>query len=425
MTTSRITLAMALARDVPDATFIQRLARRAMLAKLGGITHGRLEVHEGGHHLVFGTLTPAFPDPVVVRVRSPEFYADLAFDGSIGAGESYMLGLWDCDNLVDLVRLMIANRGVLDALEGGTAWLKRPLHKLFHHLHRNTVKGSRRNIHAHYDLGNDFFRLFLDDTLMYSAAVFETPEMGLQEASIAKLDRICRKLELTPDDHLLEIGTGWGGLAIHAASRYGCRVTTTTISDAQYQLADERIRAAGLENRITLLKEDFRNLRGQFDKVVSVEMIEAIGEANIGAFFEVCGRCLKPEGRLLVQAITIADQLFDGYRKSVDFIQRFIFPGGFLPSLTLLCEQAGKRSGLRVFHLEDIGPHYATTLQHWRENFHANYQALVDLGHSREFLRLWDFYFCYCEGGFRERTTGDMQILYVNSGDRSQPLLAL
>lgn len=425
MNTSRLALDIPVKRHVGELTLVQRLARDGLLAKLKGIRQGKLEIHDGSAHHLFGRTSGEFPEPVVIHVRSPEFYADVAFAGTIGAGESYMHGLWDCDNLVDLVRLMIANREVMEALEGGTAWLMKPLHKLFHYLHRNTVKGSRDNIHAHYDLGNEFFRLFLDDTLMYSSAVFERPDMSLREASIAKLDRICRKLELGPDDHVLEIGTGWGGFAIHAATYYGCRVTTTTISEEQYRLAGERIRAAGLEHRITLLKEDFRKLHGQFDKLVSIEMIEAIGEDNIGNFFEVCARCLKPEGKMLVQAITIADQLFDGYRKSVDFIQRFIFPGGFLPSVTLLSEQAGKRSDLRLFHLEDIGPHYATTLSLWRENFHDNFQNILDLGYSRQFMRLWHFYFCYCEAGFVERTTGDMQLVYVKAQDRSAPLLAV
>jgi len=285
------------------------------------------------------------------------------------------------------------------------------------------VAGSRRNISAHYDLGNDFFRLFLDDTLMYSAGVFETPEATMEEASIAKIDRICRKLELGPDDHLLEIGTGWGGFAIHAARHYGCRVTTTTISEAQHQLARERIIEAGLEDRIELLREDFRNLTGQYDKLVSIEMIEAIGEANIGRFFAVCNGLLKPHGKMLLQSITIADNLYEGYRRSVDFIQRYIFPGGFLPSVASLCHAVGRNSDMRLFHLEDIGPHYAETLKRWRQQFNTNLTAIRALGYPPEFIRMWEFYLCYCEGGFLERATGDVQMLLVKSGDRSDSLL--
>lgn len=411
MNSPRITMDSMVALPPAKTSTIARLARNGLLAKLAGLRRGRIELFEGDRCHSFGVVTEAFPAPVKVRVHRPEFYGDIAFGGSIGAGESYMLGLWDCDDLVQLIRIMAANREVLESLEGGTAWFKKPFYQLSHWLHRNTVKGSRRNIHAHYDLGNDFFRLFLDDTLMYSSAVFADDAMGLKEGSEHKLDLICRKLDLKPGDHILEIGTGWGGFAIHAASHYGCRVTTTTISDAQHQLAGERIRELGLEDRITLLKEDFRNLHGQYDKLVSIEMIEAIGEANIGNFFDVCNRCLKPGGTLVIQAITIADQLFASYRKSVDFIQHFIFPGGFLPSLGLLAEQAGRRSQLKVQHVENIAPHYARTLRLWRENFHRNAEAILGLGYSREFIRLWDFYFCYCEAGFLEHSTGNLQMV--------------
>lgn len=400
-----------------------RLARRGVMAKLAALRHGQLEVVEGDEHHRFGSLSAEFPHPVRVEIKNPGFFPELAFGGSIGAGEAYMLGHWRCDNLVDLIRMMVRNREVMESMEGGLGRLMAPVNKLFHWLHRNTVAGSRRNISAHYDLGNDFFRLFLDDTLMYSAGVFETPEATMQEASIAKIDRICRKLELGPDDHLLEIGTGWGGFAIHAARHYGCRVTTTTISEAQHRLARERIIEAGLEDRIELLQEDFRNLTGQYDKLVSIEMIEAIGEDNIGRFFAVCNRLLKPHGKMLLQSITIADSLYEGYRRSVDFIQRYIFPGGFLPSVASLCQAVGRHSDMRLFHLEDIGPHYAETLKRWRQQFNANLTAIRALGYPPEFIRMWEFYFCYCEGGFLERATGDVQMLLVKSGDRSDTLL--
>jgi cyclopropane-fatty-acyl-phospholipid synthase len=420
--TSRVTAAGAITSGtIPSVTTVTTgktsvlaaIARKGLLAKLGGLTNGRIELHENGRCHRFGQVSEGFPEPVRVWVHADDFFADIAFGGSIGAGESFMAGLWDCDNLVDLMRIMTVNRRVLDSLDGGSAWLTKPLHRLFHLLHRNTVSGSRKNIQAHYDLGNDFFRLFLDDTLMYSSAIFPREGMSLKEGSIAKLERICQQLELCSDDHVLEIGTGWGGFAIHAASRYGCRVTTTTISDAQYQLAQQRVREAGLEHKITVLKEDFRNLQGQFDKLVSVEMIEAIGEANIGRFFDVCNRRLKAGGRMLLQAITIRDQIFDQYRKAVDFIQRFIFPGGFLPSTTLLSQQMGRHSSLRVQQVEDFGHDYARTLAEWRHNFDANAQAIEALGYSREFMRLWLFYFCYCEAGFSERATGVVQMLLV------------
>jgi cyclopropane-fatty-acyl-phospholipid synthase len=399
-------------------SLLQALAKRGLLAKMAGLERGRVELQDRQDAFGFGNVSPDFPEVVKIRVNDMDFYPDIAFGGAVGAGESYMLGLWDCNNLVELMRIMIVNPQVLDSINGGMSMLRKPLHKMFHLFHRNSVRGSRRNIQAHYDLGNDFFSQFLDDTLMYSSAVFERDDADLKAASIAKLDLICRKLELAPSDHILEIGTGWGGFAIHAALHYGCRVTTTTISQAQYELASQRVAEAGLEDQVTLLTEDFRSLRGQFDKLVSIEMIEAVGEQNIGRFFEVCNRCLKPGGKMLLQAITIRDQLFDRYRKSVDFIQRFIFPGGFLPSLKLLSEQLGKRSDFRILHLEDIGLHYAETLKCWRKNFHVNQKAIQSQGHSRDFIRLWDFYFCYCAAGFLQASTGAMQMLLVKDRDR-------
>lgn len=424
MNTTRLPLAMADSQSAIDTRLIHRIARKGLLKKLGALRAGRIEIIDAQDRYSFGSPSEQFPASIHIQVRDPAFYADVAFAGSVGAGESYMHGAWECDNLVDLIRLLIVNREVLNALDSGSALLSRPLLKLFHFLHRNTLKGSRENIHAHYDLGNEFFKLFLDPTMMYSSAVFKHPEMSLQDASVAKLDRICEKLELTSEDHVLEIGTGWGGFAIHAAQKYGCRVTTTTISDAQYQLARERVEQAGLEGRITLLKQDFRSLDGKFDKLVSVEMIEAIGESNIGHFFDVCDRCLEDDGRMLLQAITINDQLYQEYRKSVDFIQRFIFPGGFLPSLGLLAQQIGKRSQMRVLHLEDLGTHYARTLREWRQNFGRNSDAIARLGHDEIFQRLWQFYFCYCEAGFTERTTGVLQMLLAKESDRSEIRLA-
>jgi cyclopropane-fatty-acyl-phospholipid synthase len=318
------------------------------------------------------------------------------------------------------MRILLQNRGVLDGMEGGMARITAPVQKALHWTARNTHAGSRRNIAAHYDLGNEFFRLFLDPTLMYSSAVFERADMTLEEASLAKLDRICRKLDLQPADHVLEIGTGWGGFALHAARHYGCRVTTTTISRRQYELARERIAAAGLGDRITLLLEDYRNLGGRYDKLVSIEMIEAVGHHYYDAYFRKCGELLKPEGMMLLQAITIADQRYDAARKSVDFIQRHIFPGSCIPSVTVMSEAVARVTDMKLFHLEDIGPHYATTLRRWRENLFANIDQVRSLGYPEEFIRMWDFYFCYCEGGFLERAIGDVQMLLVKPGARPQ-----
>jgi cyclopropane-fatty-acyl-phospholipid synthase len=306
---------------------------------------------------------------------------------------------------------MVRNRHVLEGLDSGLSLFATPLRKLLHAWNQNTEAGSRRNIAAHYDLGNDFFKLFLDDTLMYSCALFERPEMTLQEAQIAKLDRICQRLDLQPTDRVIEIGTGWGGFAIHAASRYGCHVTTTTISENQHRLAAERIRAAGLEDRITLLQQDYRQLEGRFDKLVSIEMIEAVGHHYYPSFFRQCAELLKPDGLMLVQAITINDRQYRRARDEVDFIKRYIFPGSCIPAISALLDAAARASDLQLIHLDDIGPHYAITLQRWRAAFLAQLEAVRAQGYSEAFIRLWEFYLAYCEGGFAERALGDVHLL--------------
>jgi cyclopropane-fatty-acyl-phospholipid synthase len=259
--------------------------------------------------------------------------------------------------------------------------------------------------------------------MMYSSAVFEYPGMPLEAASIAKLDRICRKLDLHPGDHVMEIGTGWGGFALHAAANYGCRVTTTTISRRQHELARERIAAAGLRNRVTLLLEDYRDLSGQYDKLVSIEMIEAVGHQYFDAYFRKCSELLKPEGTMLLQAITIADQRYESARDSVDFIKRYIFPGSCIPSVAAMSDSIARASDMRLIHLEDIGPHYATTLRLWRENLFANLDQVRALGYPDAFIRMWEFYLCYCEGGFSERVLGDVQMLLVKPLARPEPVL--
>ncbi len=310
---------------------------------------------------------------------------------------------------------MVQNRAVLDSFEGGLARLVQPVRRVWHAMRRNTRSGSRRNIAAHYDLGNEFFATFLDDTLTYSCGFFERPDMSLREASIAKYDRLCRKLALAPEDHVMEIGTGWGGFALHAATRYGCMVTTTTISREQHRLATERVRSAGLGDRITVLLRDYRDLEGRFDKLVSIEMIEAVGHRFYRGFFRKCAELLKPGGHMALQAITIDPRHYNQARREVDFIKRYIFPGANIPSVPVLRHAAERRAGLSLLHLEDITPHYAETLKRWRENFVARWDRLRALGFSEEFRRLWEFYFCYCEGGFRERFLGDVQMVFARS----------
>lgn len=407
----------------PKPTGLDRLARTQVLARLAGIVHGELLIREGDRSRTVGHRADAGDLHAEIRIHDPRFYSDIAFGGSIGAGEAYIRGYWDASDLAAVVRILLRNRHVLDGMETGLARLTRPLQKVFHRINENSRKGSRRNISAHYDIGNDFFSLWLDSNMMYSAAIFEQPDTTLEAASTAKLDRLCRKLELAPGDRLLEIGTGWGGFAIHAARNYGCHVTTTTISREQYELAAQRVAEAGLEDRVTLLTRDYRDLDGQFDKIVSIEMIEAVGHKYFDTYFETCSRLLKPEGLMALQSITIADQRYAGALKSVDFIQRYIFPGGCLPSLTALAESVTRASDMRIVHSEDIGPHYATTLAHWRDRFIAQLDAVRKLGYSQEFIRLWKYYLGYCEGAFIERAIGNVQLVLAKPLNRRAPYL--
>jgi len=400
-------------------SLLDGLARRIVLRHLERLEHGNLWLTDGADTYRYGAAGRSGTS-AHITVADPRFYSELAFGGSIGGGEAYMHGYWHCDDLVALVRLLLQNRPVLDGMEGGAARFTVPLQKLFHWVNRNTHEGARRNIAAHYDLGNDFFALWLDETMMYSSAIFERPEMSLHEAQQARLDHICRKLQLGPDDHVVEIGTGWGGFALHAAKNYGCRVTTTTISAEQYELAWQRVVDAGLHDRVTLLLDDFRDLDGQYDKLVSIEMIEAIGHDLFVPFFRKCSDLLKPGGAMLIQAITIADQRYEEYRKSIDFIQRYIFPGSGLPSSAVMTDAVARHTDMRLLGLEDIGLHYATTLNRWRENFTARLDEVRRMGYSEPFIRMWEYYLCYCEGAFLERAISDLQIVFAKPDCRMQ-----
>ena len=405
-------------RDATSPRFsaFERFLRDRLLQRLAGFGHGRLEVRDALGTLAFGRAGDG-PE-VTLEVLDPGFYRQLATHGSVGAGEAYMDGLWRCSDLVGLVRLLVRNRDLLDGMETGSARLGGLAMKALHLLRRNTRDGSRRNIAAHYDLGNDFFRLFLSEDLMYSSAYWAGADDTLEAASTRKLDLICRKLALGPDDHVLEIGTGWGGFALHAARHYGCRVTTTTISREQYELAAARVREAGLEDRITLLQSDYRDLTGQYDKLVSIEMIEAIGAEYQTAYFGQIGRLLKPEGLALVQAITIEDHRYQQALESVDFIKRFIFPGCFIPSVSAMLEAKTRSSDLALVGLEDFGLSYARTLQAWRERFLARLAEVRAQGFDARFVRMWEFYLAYCEGGFRERSIGVSHLLLAKPGWR-------
>ena len=401
-------------------TALDALARRVVRARLASLQNGQIVVTENGRHESFGAVTDDQPLTVQLTINDPRFYSDIAFGGAVGAGESYIQGFWSCDELTTLVRILVKNRDVLLDMDSGTAHLTRPLQKMFHWLNRNTRDGSRRNISAHYDLGNDFYALWLDKRMMYSSAIFERVDMSLEAASAAKLDRICRKLSLSPDDHVLEIGTGWGGFAIYAAENYGCRVTTTTISRQQHDFAKDAIARAGLQDRITLLQSDYRDLDGQYDKLVSIEMIEAVGHEYHDTYFRKCCELLKRDGLMLLQAITIADQHYERAKKTVDFIKRYIFPGGCLTSVTAMSSALTRVTDMRIVDLDDIGPHYATTLRHWRERFFDNIDRVRSMGFSEEFIRMWQYYLCYCEGGFLERAIGNVQMLMMRPDARPE-----
>lgn len=398
-------------------------ARRTVLNQLKQLRDGQLVIVDQSERFCFGEATGNFPLTATIYIDSPHFYTMLALGGAIGAGESYIIGHWHSDNLTNVVRIMARNMDLSDAMEKGWAQFFAPVRKFLHWLNRNNLQGSRNNIAAHYDLGNDFFELFLDPTMMYSCGIFETPYSTMEQASIAKLKRICDKLALQEQDQVLEIGTGWGGFAIYAAKHYGCHVTTTTISKNQYDWARRRIREENLDDKITLLFEDYRNLQGRYDKLVSIEMIEAVGHRYYETFFNKCGELLKSDGMMLIQAITIADQRYEQAKRSVDFIQRYVFPGSCIPSNTAILEATTRASDLRVVHLEDFGSHYATTLRLWREQLFANRDSIKQRGYPDTLLRLWDFYLCYCEGGFAERTISDVHYLFAKPLNRNKALL--
>jgi cyclopropane-fatty-acyl-phospholipid synthase len=403
--------------EVPSTVvcWFYRLARRVVLSRLSQLQLGAVTIVEGRESFRFGQITSRCPLAATVTIHNPRVYADIALAGTVGAGDAYRRGLWNCEDLTTLVRIFVLNRTLLDHMEGGLAVVARPLLKAIHWLNRNTKAGSRKNIAAHYDLGNEFFRLMLDETMMYSCAYFEPTDATLAQAARTKNDRICRKLQLVTSDHLLEIGSGWGGFAIHAASHYGCRVTTTTISRRQHDLALQRVQEAGLSDQVTVLLMDYRDLPKlgvQFDKLVSIEMIEAVGHQYYKTFFEICSRMLKSQGLALIQGITIDERRYERAKRSVDFIQRFIFPGSCIPSVSALTQASAKVGDLGLIHLEDIGVHYAPTLRAWGRNIVAKLPEIKRLGYQPEFLRLWEFYLSYCEGGFHERTISTVHMLF-------------
>ncbi len=402
--------------------FLARVAQKSFFSLLKNLTQGRIIVQDGDVRSVFGESGNQELS-AVVTVRDQRFYTDMVYGGSVGAGESYMKGFWNADDLTLLIRIIILNRKVLMGLEGGLARFMAPMHLLFHSLRKNTREGSRKNITSHYDLGNDFYSLFLDETMTYSCGIFEHPDCSLTDASIAKYDRICRKLNLSPKDHVLEIGTGWGGFALYAANNYGCKITTTTISKEQFSYARERVSREGLNNLVELLLEDYRDIRGTFDKIVSIEMIEAVGHHFLDTFFQCCSNRLKEDGAMLLQSITIEDQVYHQHVRSVDFIKRYIFPGSCIFSVTAIMNSVTRETDMRLAHLEDITPHYARTLRMWRERFLDRIEDVRRLGYPESFVRMWEFYLSYCEASFSERYNGDVQMLFTKPLSRKDPIL--
>jgi cyclopropane-fatty-acyl-phospholipid synthase len=380
-----------------------RLTASALLRQ---IRVGSLTIVQRGERVTFGSGPPS----ATIDVHDPRFWAML-MRGSRGLAESYARGWWDSPDLVAVIRLAARNAVMIDRVRAVTTPLWAPPQRVREALRRRTRQRSRRDIAAHYDLGNDLFARMLDPTMMYSCALFERPGMTLEEASVAKLERVCERLQIGPEDRVLEIGTGWGGFAVYAAATRGCRVITTTISREQHDYAVERVRRAGLGDRVTVLMRDYRDLRGSFDKLVSIEMIEAVGFQQIGRFFARCSELLMPHGAMLLQAITIDDRAYEVEKASKSFIKEYIFPGGCLPSMEVIMRHVARRTDLQAVGLEDITPSYVETLRRWRHNFAAHAGELARLGYDERFQRIWNLYLAYCEGGFAERRICDVQLL--------------
>lgn len=396
------------------SSWFDKRCRNLVHSVLSKLTYGKLEVVESTQHHIFPSQ-PQTDNPDLIegkiQIHDLSVYRDFVKGGSIGVAEAYIAGKWSSPNLTNVIRIFAKAQQQTDQLDSKKSLYNTIKNKLFHKHNRNTQLGSKRNILAHYDLGNELYTRFLDPKMMYSSAIYPSPTTSLEYAQLYKLQTICERLSLKSTDHLLEIGTGWGGLAIYAAQRYGCKVTTTTISDAQYEYAQEKVNGLDLQDKITLLKKDYRELTGSFDKVVSIEMIEAVGYEFLPSFFKQCNARLKPGGKLLIQSITIADQRFQHYKNNVDFIQKYIFPGGFLPSVNVLSEHITHNTDLVIENLQDIGLDYAKTLADWRQAFLANWNELTQFGYDQEFKRLWLYYFAYCEGAFLERSISTVHLV--------------
>ena len=398
------------------ATFLTSVFKNGLKKKLSHLNVGCISVVDGEDQFSFGDTDSELQ--VNVQVHSQEFYVMTGSGGAMGIAEAYILGYWTSDDVVMLMRIILKNRSILMSLDNGFAKFLSPINKLIHRSRQNTLKGSKENILAHYDLSNDFYKLWLDPTMTYSCAYFRDTKTTLKDASIEKLDRMCRKLKLSEVDNILEVGTGWGSFSIHAAKNYGCNITTTTISDAQYEYAKARVVEEGLESKINVINKDYRKLDGQYDKIVSIEMIEAVGYEYISEYFSKLSSLLKPDGLMALQGITYNDQNFDTYKDSVDFIKKYIFPGSCLISISQIIDVIKNKTDLSMIDMEDITRHYAETLNRWRKNFMNVLPEVKEMGYSKAFINMWEFYFLYCEAGFLERNIGDVQLVFAKSGAR-------
>lgn len=393
-----------------SSSWQHKLCRSIMLKLFASLPQGQMVIKEKGVLVdTFGHKESDLHAEIDIQCLS--VYQSLLFGGSIASGETYSEGLWSTPNLTNVIRIFARNLPLLDSWEAKMQWLAFPIRKISHLANKNSASGSKKNIAAHYDLGNKLYTRFLDDSMMYSAAIYPTQDYTLAQAQITKLTAICDKLQLVPEDHLIEIGTGWGGLAVFAAKHYGCQVTTTTISEEQHQYTLKLIEKEGLQDKITLLKKDYRLLEGQYDKLVSIEMIEAVGKEFLPTFFKKCSSLIKDQGLMVLQAITISDHRLDSYSKSVDFIQKHIFPGGFLPSQLLINQHLRKHTDLMIRDLHDIGLDYARTLKDWHQKLLENKELLAKDGYDERFMNMWRYYFSYCEGGFLERTISTVQLV--------------
>jgi cyclopropane-fatty-acyl-phospholipid synthase len=403
--------------DIKAMAYIDQFAKKVLVSILGKMQQACLILVDQQQEIILGDPTASLKGKIVIK--NSKTYRKILLGGSVAAGESYIQGWWSSPDLTKVIQVLGREQGVQDEIEKRIAKVMAIPTWIYHKAHKNTRSGSKKNILAHYDLGNALYEQFLDKEMLYSSAIYPTSDASLEKAQLHKLKTICERLALKKGETLLEIGTGWGALAIYAAQHYGVKVTTTTISEEQFLYTQARIKSLGLEERITLLKSDYRDLTGQYDKLVSIEMIEAVGHEYLANFFEICNNHLKPHGKMLIQAITIADQRYDQYRSSVDFIQRYIFPGGCLPSISVMANNINNKTDMVITSLHDIGMDYARTLNHWREEFESSLVEIKKLGYNDDFIRLWRFYFCYCEGAFLERNISAVHLIAAKPAFRN------